>query len=216
MQTERFFKPEGKSLQNALEFTRSGTSGAEIYSFLSLNKNNLPEGVIWCSEKEGKTSCVIYKNGDMTVTKAENANPYPGLHIMKFSSFSPEGYDETLPLTHRDALRAYEIMNGGKKLSPANEERYVYRARLMRDGFSYGFGIKKENELVSFAFITASNEDSCIIGDVFTVPEHRNLGYAKSCTLSAAKKCLEMNKSAYILCKEEMKEFYRKMGFCSL
>lgn len=213
MQIERFFKPEGKSLENALEFTKNGIDGAEIYSFLSVNKAGIPEGVLFCSEENGKTAAVIYNNGDITLTKAANKAPYPGLLLMKYSADSPEGFAEVVPLTRSDALEAYLVLSGSKKISPANEERFVYRARLMRDGFSFGFGIKKENELVSFAFIAAMNDDSCLLGDVYTAPEHRNKGYAKKCILGAVKKCLEMSKQAYILCEKEMAEFYRKIGF---
>ncbi|MBQ7637301.1 MAG: GNAT family N-acetyltransferase [Clostridia bacterium] len=210
MPTDVFIRPEGGTLERALGFSSYGIGGAEIFTFLSVNKRRVPEGVLWCGEKNGRTQCVIYNNGDLTVTLREGADPYPGLVLMRFVGKIPECRADAL--CTRDALEAYRLLGGGV-LSPANEERYVYRARTMRDGFSFGFGVKEENSLVSFAFITAKNLDSCLIGDVFTVQEFRNIGFASRCVLSAAGKSLEMNCEPFVLCEEKNKSFYKKLGF---
>jgi len=212
MPTEKYVKPEGEAIQRAIEFTCAGIAGAEAYSFLSVNKNNVPEGVIWLREERENPISVIYNNGDMTVIKENGKSPYPGRVIMKYNGTSPSVSMPAAPLSLADTLDVYRMLGGGK-LSPANEKRYVYRARLMRDGFSRGFGIKKEGLLASFAFVAAENTDSCLIGDVFTLPEYRGRGYAKTCVLTAVQSCLNKTKSAYILCDREMTDFYRRMGF---
>ena len=158
--------------------------------------------------ENGTVKSVVYNNGDRTIETTAGVNPYPGLRLMRFAGPPPLPDARICTLTLADTLAAYRILSGGKR-SPDDEIRYVYRARAMREGLAEGFGIKENGTLVSFAFIVAQNEDSALLGDVYTRPEYRGKGYASAAVLACA---AAARTDAYVLCAEENGGFYEGLG----
>ena len=212
MLNDRYITPAGGEIDAALSFLSHGLAGAEAYTFLRLNREKLPTGCFWCAFENGRVKSVIYNNGDRTVETAAGAEPYPGLLTLRFTGAFPAPDPRVSPLALADAQRIYTVISG-KKMTPDEEARYVYRARAMRDGLAKGFGVKENGRPVSFAFIVAQNEDSALIGDVFTVPAFRGRGYGGACVLACAA-AAGPEKNAYVLCEEKNRDFYQKLGFC--
>lgn len=214
MLTEKYVYPAKSLRDKLLTFTSRGISGAEIYTFVSVNYHSLPEGRIFCAADEtGNVKSALYNNGDRNVICEAGKSPYEGLYLLRFSGKCPEKNEGVLPLTLADARGIYNVIDGKEKLSVSDEERYVYKARCMRDGFSFGFGVKENGKLLSFAFIIAKNEDTCLLGDVFTVPHRRNEGLAKICINACIRKALEEKKTPYTLCEEKNLDFYHRLQF---
>ena len=211
---EPIFKtPSGAAAERALAFCSRGLAGAEMYTFLKLESASLPEGRFWCAENDGgEVIAAVFNNGDRRIEKAEGKAPYPGVCVGKFAGAQPAAQDAA-PLSLRDVFAAYMLLNGGGTLSNANAERYVYRARALREGLAYGYGVFTEGALASFAFISAQNEDCALLADVFTMPECRGRGYASRCVLETVRAALTAGRTPYLLCTEEMRPFYARLGF---
>lgn len=193
-----------------LAFLSRGIAGAEAYTFLRLNREKLPEGCFWCAFEGGAVHSVVYNNGDRTVTVAPGVDPYPGLTLMRLTGPLPVPDARAVPLTNADVPEAYRAMSGSEILSPDDESRCADRMRAMRDGLASGFGVKEKGRLVSFAFITARNETSALLGDVYTLPSYRGRGYAAACALACA---AAANREVYLLCEKPLTGFYEKLGF---
>ena len=211
MLNELYRAPAGDETGAALAFLSRGVGGAEAYTFLWLNRGNIPEGVFFCAFENGRVKSVVYNNGDRTIETAPDVDPYPGLHLLRFAGPPPRQDARLCSLTASDVPEIYKILSGSEKLSPDDEARCVYRLRAMRDGFSVGFGVKENGTLLSFAFIVAQNEDSALLGDVFTRPAYRGRGYASAAVLACA--AAAAHKTAYVLCEEENVRFYERLGF---
>ncbi len=210
---EPIFKtPRGADAEKALAFCSRGLAGAEMYTFLKLDGAFLPEGRFWCAESGGEVIAAVFNNGDRTIEKAEGKAPYPGVCVGSFMGAPPAAQDAA-PLSPRDVFAAYMLLNGGGTLSNANAERYVYRARALREGLAYGYGVFAGGALASFAFIVAQNADSALLGDVFTEPAHRGRGFASRCVLESVRAALSAGRTPYLLCTEELRPFYARLGF---
>ena len=214
MQTLNYKTPAGEEhLKKALDFCENGIAGAEMYTFLRLEGKNIPEGRFFCAENEqGETVSAVFLNGDLTVTKQEGVSPYPGLCVMAYRGAPPPEDPALTPAGLRETLAFYRAQGEGT-LTAANEARYVYRARALRDGLALGFCVKEDGAPVSFAYITAQNKNAALIGDVFTLPPYRGRGYARRNVLACAREAVLSGKKAYIVCKEETAGFYLRMGF---
>ncbi len=213
MPTGLLFKtPRGADADKALAFCSRGLAGAEMYTFLKLNGASLPEGCFWCAESGGEVTAAVFNNGDRTINDRPGEDPYPDACVGVYAAAPPETIGP-LELTRRDLFDAYLHLNGGGTISNANAERYVYRARAMREGLAAGWGIKKDGKLISFAFISAQNEDHALLADVFTAPEWRGRGYASRCVLAAVRAALSAGKTPFLLCAPRMKRFYTRLGF---
>lgn len=214
MRSEKYVTPAGDARDQLLSFTARGISGAEIYTFVSVNYDCLPAGRVFCAaDEKGNIKSAILNNGDRNVIRQAGNAPYEGLHLLRFTGRSPGKPEGVLPLSLADARSIYNVIDGREKLSFSDEERYVYKARCMRDGFSFGFGVKEDGKLLSFAFIVAKNEDTCLLGDVFTVPERRNEGLSRACVHACVRKALEERKTVYTLCEEKNLAFYHRLQF---
>ena len=210
MLNELYRAPAGEETDAALAFLSRGIAGAEAYTFLRLNRGRIPEGVFFCAFENGAVKSVVYNNGDRTVETTPGADPYPGLRLLRFIGTENRPLSQC-PLTTADVPEIYRILGGREKLSPDDEARCVYRIRAMRAGLAKGYGVKDNGTLLSFAFIVAQNEDSALLGDVYTRPAYRRRGYAsaavRACAAAAAQK------TAYVLCEEENVRFYERLGF---
>ena len=214
MQTLSYKTPAGEeALKKALAFCANGVSGAEMYTFLRLEGKNIPEGRFFCAENDnGETVSAVFNTGDVTVTKEPDTPPYKGLLVMEYTGALPQDDPAILPAGLPETLAFYKAQGEGAS-SPANEARYVYRARALRDGLALGFCVKENGEPVSFAYITAQNEDTALLGDVFTVPSARGRGCARRCVRACVRAALRNNKTPYVLCEKHMEGFYREIGF---
>ena len=214
MQTLNYKTPAGEEeLKKALAFCAKGIAGAEAYTFLRLEGKNIPEGRFFCAGNEtGETVSAVFNNGDVTVKKEAGAPPYPGLYVMAYGDVLPEDDPGLSPALLPETLAFYRAQGEGD-LSPANEARYVYRARALRDALALGFCVKENGAPVSFAYITAQNKDTALLGDVFTVPPARGRGYARRCVKACVRAALQNNKTPYVLCEAHMEGFYRELGF---
>ena len=210
MLNELYKTPAGEEIDAALAFLAHGIGGAEAYTFLRLNREHIPAGCFWCAAQNGGVKSVVFNNGDRTIETAEGIDPYPGLRLLRFAGPPPQTDERVLPLSSADALEVYKILGGTQKLSPDDEARYVYRARAMREGLAKGYGVKENGKLISFAFIVAQNENSALIGDVFTRPEKRSRGLAAACVQACA---AAAKKEAFVVCEEALVGFYEKHGF---
>ena len=209
MLNELYRAPAGEETGAALAFLSRGIAGAEAYVFLYLNRERLPEGRLFCAFRDGGIESVVFHNGERFVETAAGVDPYPGLRLMRFAGPRRAVGGPAVPLALPDTLEAYRILGGGT-LSPENEARYVYRARAMREGLAAGFGVKEDGALRAFAFIVAQNENSVLIGDVFTRPAYRGRGYASAAVTACA---AAARGDAFILCEEKNAGFYKKLGF---
>lgn len=214
MQTLNFKTPAGEEeLKKALAFCAKGIAGAEMYTFLRLEGKSIPEGRFFCAGNEkGETVSAVFNNGDVTVTKEPGIPPYQGLLVMEYTGALPQDDLAIIPAGLPEALAFYKAQGEGS-LSPADEARYVYRARALRDALALGFCVKENGNPVSFAYITAQNEDTALLGDVFTVPSARGRGYARRCVKACVRAALQNGKVPYVLCEAHMEGFYRDLGF---
>ncbi len=205
--------PAPEETDAVLAFLSRGIAGAEAYTFLRLNREKLPAGCFWCAFEHGAVHSVVYNNGDRTVTVAPGADPYPGLVLMRFAGSVPLPDGRAVPLTNADVPEVYRAVSERESLSPDDENRCVDRMRAMRDGLAAGFGVKENGRLLSFAFITACNETSALLGDVYTRPAYRGWGYAAACVLACV---AAANRDVYLICEEPLTGFYEKLGFASV
>ena len=210
MLSELYRIPAGDETDAALRFLSRGIAGAEAYTFLRLNRNRIPEGCFWCAFDNGEIKSVVYNNGDRTIETAAGTDPYPGLRLMRFARPQPAQDPRVCPLVFSDLPEVYHILGGSETLSPDNEARYVFRARALREGLSQGFGVKENGRLISFAFLVAQNENSALLGDVFTRPAYRGKGYASAAVLACV---AAAGKDVYALCEEKNVSFYERLGF---
>ena len=205
--------PHGDGIGRALAFCENGISGAEAYVFLRLEGARLPEGRLFCAEDEtGALKRVLFFNGDRAVTAEAGAPPYPDVPLLRYRGPLPEADAGVCVLTNRDTLTFYTLQSPNG-LTPGNEARYVYRARAMRDALAAGFGVKINGAPAAFAFIVAQNKNSALIGDVFTLPEHRGRGCAKRTVSAAVRAALLSGRTPYVICEEKMTGFYKNLGF---
>ena len=215
MQTGPLFKtPRGEEIGKALEFCAGGIAGAEMYTFLLLHRETVPEGRFWCAENAaGEVTDAVFNNGDRTVYLSAGRAPYPGLRLLRPAGELPPPPGNVRPLAADGLMAVYRLLGGEEKLSPANEERYVYRARAVRDGLAESFAVYENGRPVSFAFITAQNRTACLVGDVFTAVPFRGRGYASGAVLAAAARAAALHKTPYILCEAPREGFYTRLGF---
>ena len=212
MQTPPIFKtPAGDDIDRMLAFCARGIAGAEAYTFLTLERKDVPPGRLFFAAENGRIFSVVFNNGDRNVTTQAGVFPYPGLCLLRYAGGNAPALP-VLPAGLPETAAFYRQMGGGR-LTPDNETRYVYRARALRDGLAKGFCVKTDGAPVSFAYIVAGNMDSCLLGDVFTVPEMRGRGYGTAAVLAAANAALQNGQTPYALCEPGTAGFYGRMGF---
>ncbi len=212
METPEFRLPDGETADRLLRQTARGIAGAELFTLLSVRRAHLPEGRLFAAERGDGRLSVLYRAPDYTLRLEDGVFPYEGLRLLKLTRDRlprPEGVAEmALP----DLLEAAALLAGGK-LTAADEDRYVFKAKCLLDGFYCGFCVREEGELVSMAAIVARNEDSALLGDVFTRPDRRGRGLAARCVAAAARCAARQNKTLWALCEEQNVPFYEKLGF---
>ena len=215
MLTERFVLPAGETKTRLLDFTSHGIDGAEIHTFLKLNFDRVPDGTLFAAEKDGAVLGAVLNTGDYTVQKIPGEPVYPeGLFLMKSGGAPEKPGPVPSPLALSDTLEAQKLLSG-TPLSPDAEARYVYRARALREGLARGCGIKEAGKLVSFAYIVAENEDSALLGDVFTLPQYRGRGYASACIRRLDLDAAARGKTLWTLTEKENLDFYAALRFVS-
>ncbi len=207
-----FFTPKGEEIERLLRFCARGIAGAELYTLLQMDGDGFPEGRVFCAEENGETVAAVYRGPDYTVTKAPGVYPVEELRLLRFKSARP-CRPVFLMKTGLRELRAFTSLLADGKPGYEDGARYVYKARLLRDGFYRGYCVYENGALVSAAATVAENEDSALLGDVFTRPDYRGKGYASACVASVCATALTRRKTAWALCENETVPFYKKPGF---
>jgi GNAT superfamily N-acetyltransferase len=207
-----FFTPKGEEIERLLRFCARGIAGAELYTLLQMDGDGFPEGRVFCAEENGETVAAVYRGPDYTVTKAPGVYPVEELRLLRFKSARP-CRPVFLMKTGLRELRAFTSLLADGKPGYEDGARYVYKARLLRDGFYRGYCVYENGALVSAAATVAENEDSALLGDVFTRPDYRGKGYASACVTFACADALSRGKTPWALCENETVPFYKKLGF---
>ncbi|MBR0538177.1 MAG: GNAT family N-acetyltransferase [Clostridia bacterium] len=209
-----FVKPDAALYEQALKMAANGIGGAEIYTFLQTEVPP-PEGQLWCRLDGRDRLCGVYLfNGRRLVCMDADGDPYPELHVLNMQTPPENPPRQTRPLTKEHVRQIWLLHDGKDTLSEADEIRYVRRVKAMNRGLCAGVGcFDGSGALVSFAWITAQNRDTALIGDVFTVPEARGNGLARSCILTLCRRAFDDSKTPYVLCRDERVTFYEEIGF---
>ncbi|MBR0508592.1 MAG: GNAT family N-acetyltransferase [Clostridia bacterium] len=209
-----FVRPDAALCAEALKLTETGIGGAEIYTFLKTEVPP-PESQLWLRVDGSRSLVGVYLfNGSRLVRADAHGDPYPELHILSLRTPPETPPRQALPLAKEHVAQIWLLHDGKDTLSEADEIRYVRRVKAMNRGLCAGVGcFDGSGALVSFAWITAQNRDTALIGDVFTVPEARGNGLARSCILTLCRRALDDGKTPYVLCRDERVTFYEEIGF---
>lgn len=231
-----FCVPEKNSIEYLLEKTKSGILNAEIYTALHSDSNLFNFRI---AKAEGEILGLIYNNGDNFLFSAfrdlffeeakdffdfsgnnvfsSNENlkrlnlPESNIYILKGKKELCE--NEARLLSGREIQDMYKAISGNKGLSADEEVRYVRYMKAINASLSAVFGVEENGKLVSFAAVCASNSDTALIGDVFTLPEHRKKGFGAQCVRACIHFASKQNKTPFVFCEEKNIKFYEKLNF---
>jgi len=231
-----FCVPEENSIEYLLRKTENGILNAEIYTALFSDSNLFNFRI---AKKDSEILGVIYNNGDNFLFSAfcgsffdeakdffafsgnnvfssdENLKklnlPESGIYILKGKKELHKS--EARLLTGREIQNMYKAISGNSCLSADEEIRYVRYMKAINASLAAVFGIEKDGKFVSFAAVSASNRDTALIGDVFTLPEHRKKGFGAECVKACINFCAQQNKTPFVFCEEKNKKFYENLNF---
>ena len=212
METPEYRLPAGETADRLLRETARGIAGAELFTLLSVRRGHLPEGRLFAAETRDGRLSVLYRAPDYTLRLADGVFPYAGLRLLKLTGDRLPRPDGVTPMKLQDLLEAAALLAGGK-MTAADEDRYVYKAKCLLDGFYAGFCVREEDGIVGMAAIAAQNEDTALLGDVFTRPDRRGRGLAARCIAAVARCAAQKHKDLWALCEEKNVPFYEKLGF---
>jgi RimJ/RimL family protein N-acetyltransferase len=105
--------------------------------------------------------------------------------------FKPRGVKKARRLG-REYVTALQAVLGGVSDAPLD-------AALLEHGVFYG--VRRDMEIVAVAgtHVVARGEGVAAVGYVYTVPEHRNKGYATACTAAVTRELLDMGLHTVVL-----------------
>ena len=231
-----FCVPEKNLIEYLIQKTENGILNAEIYTALHSDINPFNFRV---AKTDGEINGVIYNNGDNFLFSAFNNSFYEAakdffafsgnnvfssnenlkkLNLPESPIYILQGRKESCPttaklLSGREIQNMYKVISGKGSLSADEEIRYIRYIKAVNAGLSAVFGMEENGEYVSFAAVSASNRDTALIGDVFTLPEHRKKGYAAQCVKACMSFCAEKTKTPFVFCEEKNIKFYEKLNF---
>ena len=231
-----FCVPDKNSIEYLIEKTRSGILNAEIYTALHADSNLFNFRI---AKADNEILGVIYNNGDNFLFSAfndcffeeatdffafsgnnvfssdENLRrlnlPESDIYILKGKKELCE--NEARLLSGREIQDMYKSISGNSSLSADEEIRYVRYIKAINASLSAVFGIEENGKLVSFAAVCASNSDTALIGDVFTLPEYRKKGYGAQCVRACINFAAKQNKTPFVFCEEKNIKFYENLNF---
>lgn len=231
-----FFIPDESLRADLIKKTAFGVYNAEIHTAL-LTESDLNN--FWLTKRDETVTGLLYNNGDNFLLSAFDFSFYED--VKRFAEFShakffasneellktglPENKIYTLDgskalrsdnvpcLTNREIQQMYLLLSGKKSISHDEELRYIRLIKAKNRSLAAVFGIKQDSTLISCAAVSASNEDICIISNVFTVPEYRNKGLAGECVKACVNFAKKQNKTPFVFCEEKNLEFYKKLNF---
>lgn len=231
-----FCIPEENSIKYLLQQTESGILNAEIYTALNSDSNLFNFRI---AKKDSEILGVIYNNGDNFLFSAfdeafyddakdffafsgnnvfssdENLRklnlPESGIYILKGKK--ELCHSKATLLSGREIQDMYKAISGNNSLSADEEVRYVRYMKAINASLAAVFGMQEDGKYVSFAAVSASNKTDALIGDVFTLPEYRNKGYAAQCIRACISFAVKNNKTPFVFCEEKNKNFYEKLNF---
>ncbi len=236
MSDTRFCVPDKNSINYLITKTEKGILNAPIYTALHSDSNLLNFRI---AKKGSKILGIVYNNGDSFLFSAFDEDFYDDAkNFFAFSGNNVFSSDENLRklclpesgiyilkaekeirqnqatlLSGREIQNMYKAISGSNNLSADEEIRYVRYIKAVNTGLCAVFGIQENGEYVSFAAVTASNKTDALIGDVFTLPEHRKKGFAAQCINACISFAAEKNKTPFVFCEEKNKNFYEKLNF---
>ncbi len=231
-----FCIPHENSIYYLMKQTENGILNAEIYTALKADSNRDNFRIAKNGEE---ITGIIYNNGDRFLFSAfddsffedaknffafsgnnvfsSNENlgrlglPESGIYILKGKKELCRS--EAKLLSGREIQNMYKAISGKASLSADEEVRYVRYMKAITAGLGAVFGIEENGKYVSFAAVSASNKTAALIGDVFTLPEHRNKGNAAECIRACISFCAKQDKAPFVFCEEKNKNFYEKLNF---
>jgi GNAT superfamily N-acetyltransferase len=124
-----------------------------------------------------------------------------------FRPYNPEGAVRLRPGLHTEQCMELKGVQGSR-LAREEAERILGRQRY--------YGVFSGSKLVSMAGRYIALPEVWVIGDVFTHPEYRGLGYAKTVTSAVTRDAVASGAKAYLHVERENKvavRIYEKLGY---
>ena len=218
----KFSFPKKEDIPYLLQMTKNSIQGTEVFTFLTLHSEGIPEGSVFCGRDErGEIKSLVFNNSDRYIPVFGEEFPeiftYEKKCLMIYDADACSASDSDSlsccsELSGRDILSSYTLFSEGE-LSDADEKRYVYKMRSVNHGMAKVLGIKRDGALISTACISASNLSYALIADVFTLSSERKKGLAAICVKKCVSLIKEKGLTPYLLCDDKMCPYYEKLGF---
>lgn len=231
-----FCVPDKNSIEYLIEKTKNGILNAEIYTALHSDSDLFNFRI---AEADNGILGVIYNNGDHFLFSAfddfffEDAKDFFAFSGNNVFSSSDNLRKLSLPesniyilkgrkelceskarlLSGREIQDMYKVLSRNSILSADEEIRYVRYMKAINASLAAVFGIEENGKPVSFAAVCASNADTALIGDVFTLPEYRKRGYGAQCVRACINFASAQEKTPFVFCEEKNINFYEKLNF---
>ncbi len=212
----KYMKAENADREELLLMCRHSLTGAEAFTYLTLNED-ISEGRVWCGKDEGGKICsVIFDDGDYYIKAA-------GSEFSSFLSYrekcfmvyekreSPES--TAVDVSEGGITESFRLFCQSRELSFDNKIRYTQRRRAVNAGLARVFAVYEGDEMLSTAAVSAENADYAVISDVFTREDRRGEGLAARVIEGAAAYCIERGRRPVLVCEENMRSYYEKAGF---
>ena len=213
----KFVRPREEDLAELHELCYEKIWGVEGFSLLE--EGSLYENNFWCGKNDREEiKALIFDNGNISYKVFGEDIPEMLLTEKNCTMIYEKAFfgmnENVRELSNGEIEEFYKLYSGSSSLSFDDGARYVSSLRRKMRGLSCFFGIFSENKLISVAAVTGMNEKYALIGNVFTAEQYRNRGLARDCINKCIEFSLSRGKIPCLFCKEEMKDFYKKLGFC--
>ena len=213
----KFVRPREEDMAELHELCYEKIWGVEGFSLLE--EGSLYENNFWCGKNDREEiKALIFDNGNISYKVFGEDIPEMLLTEKNCTMIYKKAFfglnENARELSNGEIEEFYKLYSGSSSLSFDDSARYVSSLRRKMRGLSCFFGIFSENKLISVAAVTGMNEKYALIGNVFTAEQYRNRGLARDCINKCIEFSLSRGKIPCLFCKEEMKDFYKKLGFC--
>lgn len=118
-------------------------------------------------------------------------------------------------------LEVYDLLHKADPTSTSGRKHardawYTYTSHLIRHNLGCMVALEAGGSLVSTGGVCAQNRNTCTLGNIATLPDHRGLGYGERIVSYLVDWCLDMNKRPTLLCREDgLARFYSRCGFAA-
>lgn len=212
--------------EDILSLSEMRPGGAEIYTYQRLAPDNA-YGQLWAGlDEEDRLAAVLLDTGEtrtLLTPQAGMAGAAPGGDAAPFSPLSiaapffvmtkerpgacappaaaPAPLSEVLDLVHPNAG------------ADEKEMMYVYFSRATNAGLSAAFGEYEGGILCAAAQILAKNRRFALIGNLFTLPEHRGRGCAARLLAACEAAAVAEGLRPVLYCYPAMARYYLARGY---